>query len=91
MESKITRTIGIVNSKGLHARAAAKLCGVLEKFDAEVLISKGTLEVLGCSIMGLLMLGAKQGSQIILKATGPESEKALEAACQLIESGFDEN
>lgn len=91
MNTKINKTVEIVNAKGLHARAAAKLCAVIEKFNCDVLISKGALEVLGCSIMGLLMLAAKQGSSVTLKATGPESEEALKAACQLIENGFDEN
>ncbi len=84
-------TAKIVNSKGLHARAAAKVCKTTEVFDAEILITKGELEVSSCSIMGLLMLAAAQESEIELSATGVEAEKAMAAICKLIADGFDED
>ena len=90
MSGALRRTTKIVNSKGLHARAAAKLCKVAEKFNAEVLVSKGELEVSSTSIMGLLMLAAAQETEIHLSATGVEANKAMDVICKLIADGFDE-
>ena len=90
MSEAVRRTAKIVNSKGLHARAAAKLCKVAEKFDAEILVSKGDLEVSTNSIMGLLMLAAAQETEVQLCATGTEARKAMDVICKLIADGFDE-
>ena len=90
MSEALRRTARIVNSNGLHARAAAKLCKVAEKFDAEILVSKGELEVSSNSIMGLLMLAAAQETEIHLSATGVEADKAMDVICKLIADGFDE-
>lgn len=90
MSEAIQRTARIVNSKGLHARAAAKLCKVAENFDAGIFISRGELEVSGTSIMGLLMLAATKETEIHLLATGREAEQAMDVICKLIADGFDE-
>ena len=90
MSEPMRRTAKIVNAKGLHARAAAKLCKTAEHFDATVMVSKGDLEVSSGSIMGLLMLAAAQGSEIHLAASGTDAERAMSAVCDLIEGGFDE-
>ena len=60
----------ILNAKGLHARAAAKFCKTVEKFDAEVRVSRNGTEVSGTSIMGLMMLAAGKGSSIEVTAAG---------------------
>lgn len=91
MPEPIQRTLKIVNTKGLHARAAAKFCKTAEQFDATVLVSKGDLEVTACSIMGLLMLAAAKGTEIHLNATGDQADAAMTAICTLVEDGFDED
>ena len=91
MSEPLRHTAKIVNTKGLHARAAAKLCKVAEKFDARVMVSKGDLEVSSCSIMGLLMLAAAQGTEIQLEARGTDARGAMAALTELIENGFDED
>ena len=55
------------------------------------MVSKGDLEVSSGSIIGLLMLAAAQGTEINLKATGEDAEKAMSAICQLVEDGFYED
>lgn len=90
MSEPITRTARIVNSKGLHARAAAKFCKTAEQFSAEVLVSKGDIEVSACSIMGLLMLAAAPGTEITLNASGEDASQAMDTICQLVEDGFHE-
>ena len=83
------RTVTIQNSKGLHARAAAKFVRTLEEFDqAEVRVSKGNVEVSGRSIMGLMMLTASIGTQLIIKAKGAKAEQALDALEDLIGKKF---
>ena len=85
---KTKRTI--INEKGLHARASAKLVETVESFDAKANISKDDLSVSGDSIMGLLMLAAAKGSQIDVETSGPEAEKLSDAIAALISSRFEE-
>jgi phosphocarrier protein len=90
MTERVHGDIEIRNAKGLHARAAAKFCKTVERFDAEVTVSRNGTEVSGTSIMGLMMLAAGQGSTISIAAAGPEAAGALQALFQLIENRFDE-
>jgi len=83
--------VTIQNKRGLHARAAAAFVRTAEKFDAEISVTKDGQTVGGGSIMGLLMLGASQGSTILIETEGPEAEEALEALIVLVEAGFNES
>ena len=85
---KTKRTI--INEKGLHARASAKLVETVESFDAKANISKDDLSVSGDSIMGLLMLAAAKGSQIDVETSGPEAGKLSDAIAALISNRFEE-
>lgn len=85
-----TRTITIVNERGLHARAAAKFVKLAAGFDAKVTVSRNGMEVGGDSIMGLMVLAASQGCQITVVASGPQAEAVLEALDMLISRKFDE-
>ena len=80
----------IVNKRGLHARATAKLVRVAEQFNADITIEKDGLTVSGLSILGLMTLAAGQGSDVVLEARGIEAEDALKALSDLIGRGFDE-
>ena len=71
------KRIVIKNKSGLHARPAAIFVQVANKYDSEVIIKKGKLEVNGKSIMGILMLAAGKGSQVTLKIDGEDAEKAM--------------
>jgi len=85
------RTLRITNSRGLHARAAAKLVAVAERFSACINVSRHGQTVPACSIMGLMMLGAGQGSEVTVEAEGWDAKEALEAVAGLIEAGFHED
>ncbi|WP_421992144.1 HPr family phosphocarrier protein [Roseococcus sp.] len=87
----LKRTIKIVNSRGLHARAAAKLVALAERYSACLNLSHGGQSVPACSIMGLMMLGAGQGSDVLLEAEGWDAREALDAVAGLIEAGFHED
>jgi phosphocarrier protein len=80
----------ILNSLGLHARAAAKFVHTAGGFKAHIRVARGDREVDGKSIMGLLLLAAGRGSEIRISADGPDEHEALAALCDLIERGFDE-
>ena len=86
----LTRRLTSVNRRGLHARAAAKLVTLVERFGAAVDVSKDGQDVSARSIMGLMMLGAGQGSTIEVRADGWDAKEAMDAVAGLIEAGFDE-
>ncbi len=87
----LKRTIKIVNSRGLHARAAAKLVALAERYSACLNVTRAGQTVPACSIMGLMMLGAGQGSEVTLEAEGWDAREALEAVAGLMEAGFHED
>lgn len=82
------RQVEIVNRLGLHARAAAKLVHTSSRFDSHVWLIKDGEEVDAKSILGLLLLAAAQGSQVIVRCDGEDEDEALEAVIELIEDGF---
>jgi phosphocarrier protein HPr len=86
----VVREIPIVNKRGLHARASAKFVQMVERFNAEVTVTRNGESVGGTSIMGLMMLSAGPGTSIVVSATGPEAEAAIEALTELIRSKFGE-
>ena len=84
-------TLQIVNEKGLHARASAKLVEVVEGFDAHVEVSKDGMSASGDSIMGLLMLAASQGTFIDVETSGPDADALADALSTLVANKFGED
>ncbi len=80
----------IVNIKGLHARASAKLVEVAERFDATATVSKDGQSASGDSIMGLLMLAASKGTFIEVQTTGPQADELAQAIADLVADKFGE-
>jgi phosphocarrier protein HPr len=89
-EGVIRRVLEIVNKKGLHARASAKFVQTVEKFDAEVTVTRGSETVGGTSIMGLMMLSAATGTKITAEASGKQAAEVMDAITELVNSGFGE-
>lgn len=87
----LRQTVLIRNSRGLHARAAAKLVSTAERFSACINVVRSGESVPACSIMGLMMLGAGQGAEITIEAEGWDAKEALEAVAGLVEAGFHED
>jgi phosphocarrier protein HPr len=85
-----SRELPIINKRGLHARASAKFVQMVERFNAEVWVTRGSETVGGTSIMGLMMLSAGPGTTITVSAIGPEAEAAIEAITELVASKFNE-
>jgi phosphocarrier protein len=86
----VTRLLEICNKKGLHARASAKFVQTVEKFEAEVKVTRGQETVGGTSIMGLMMLAAGPGCTIKVEATGRQASEVIEALDALVSSRFTE-
>ena len=89
-EGAVSRELPIINKRGLHARASAKFVQMVERFKAEVWVTKGGETVGGTSIMGLMMLSAGPGTSIVVSAVGPEAQSALDAITELVASKFNE-
>lgn len=90
MAEPVTRTLTIINEKGLHARASAKLVELVEGFDADAEVSKDGMSVTGDSIMGLLMLAASRGTSIEVSTSGAEADALAEAIEALVADKFGE-
>lgn len=91
--SRVSRTLTIVNQKGLHARASAKFVTFVSRLPdgLKVQVEKDGQTVTGTSIMGLMMLGAAKGSDIVIHVEGEDSEMALEKLAGLVTDGFGED
>lgn len=87
----VSRELPIINRKGLHARATAKFVHCVESYDADVRVTRCGETVGGLSIMGILTLGAAQGSTITVSANGPDAERVVEALAALLADRFGED
>jgi len=84
------REVTVCNELGMHARAASRLVDCANRYDSDVSVSYRGKTVNGKSIMGVLMLAAACGATIRLETLGNDDEIALQALCELVESGFGE-
>jgi len=82
----IKKELIVKNKQGLHARPAALFVQIANKFDSRITVRRDTEEVNGKSIMGILMLGAENGSLIIIEADGQDAELALAELEKIINS-----
>src|SRR5262245_22583022 len=90
-DGAVSRVLPIINQKGLHARASAKFVQTVEKFDAEVRVSRGGEIVGGTSIMGLMMLAASPGTSITVEADGKDAAAVIAALEDLLARRFGED
>ena len=91
--TRLSRTVTIVNQKGLHARASAKFVTFVSRLPEgiNVEVEKDGQFVTGTSIMGLMMLGAAQGSEVIIHVEGEQADLAIEKLVGLVVDGFGED
>jgi phosphocarrier protein HPr len=90
-DDSITRVLDIVNTRGLHARASAKFVQTVEKYEAQVRVTRGGETVGGTSIMGLMMLAAGPGTSIKIEASGRQAAEVMAALERLVVSRFGED
>lgn len=85
-----SETITIVNKLGLHARAAAKLVNTASRFRSDVRLKREEREANAKSIMGVMMLAAAKGTEMLLEVEGPDEAEAFRAMKELITDRFGE-
>ena len=84
------RFVYIRNKLGLHARASARLVSTASQFSSEIQLIKDNIEVNAKSIMGIMMLAASKGTELLLRAEGSDADSALNAIEELINNRFGE-
>jgi len=89
-ELKATRTVTVVNRSGMHLRAALMVFNLVRAFSAKVEIVMDRQRARGDDILQMTTLGATQGQELTLEATGLGAEAALDALAQLFAAGFHE-
>lgn len=83
-----TRRVTIANPEGMHLRPSYLVSKLALKYDAEVFLEKDGQAYEASSVLNLMMLGAAQGTELVLRASGPQAEEAVDALAALIENGF---
>jgi phosphocarrier protein len=86
----IERAVTIVNSLGLHARPAAQIVRLASSFASHIEVGRPDMMVNAKSIMGVMMLAAEHGSTLVVRADGPDADRALDALAALVATGFGE-
>jgi phosphocarrier protein len=86
----LTATVEVPNRLGLHARAAAKLVDLANRYESHIEVSKDGQVADAKSIMGVLLLCGQQGAGITIRVRGADAEAALAALCGLVADGFGE-
>jgi phosphocarrier protein len=82
----IERTVVLANKHGLHARPAADLVRLATRFRSDVQLTKEDITVDAKSIMGVMMLAAECGSELIVTSEGPDEQEAMEAVVEFLET-----
>lgn len=84
------RPVTIINKLGLHARAAARFVTTASAFASHVDVEKNGQHVNGKSIMGVMMLAASRGTELIIMTQGADEVEAADSLVKLVEERFGE-
>ena len=87
---QLEKELLVQNKMGIHARPAAMIVRITNRFKAEVFVEKDEEQVNGKSIMGLMMLAAGRGSKVKFLATGDDAPQMLAELDALLARKFDE-
>ena len=87
----IEKTVVVTNRLGIHARPSTVFVQAAAKFQADIFLSKGDVSrVNGKSIMGVMMLAAEQGAEVLVEAEGTDAEQAVDALAELLANDFED-
>lgn len=84
------RNVTIANKLGLHARAAAKLVTMASGYSSDIDIARNDQSVNGKSIMGVMMLAASKGTELVIRTSGNDEQEAADNLAKLIAEKFGE-
>jgi phosphocarrier protein HPr len=90
VSEEVSATVEVSNRLGLHARAAAKLVNLANRYESHIEVSKDGQTADAKSIMGVLLLCCHQGARITFRVLGADADAALAALCALVADGFGE-
>ncbi len=86
----VVKTFTVTNELGIHARSAAMIVEMSNRFKAKIFLEKDGREVNGKSILGILTLGCPKGSRLTVRAEGVDAREAVQALGDLIDNKFGE-
>lgn len=86
----VEKLVKVINRSGIHTRPAASIVKLASKFKSEVYLIRDKFAINGKSIIGVMTLAAEQGSEIKVRAEGPDEQEAVDEIVKLFESGFGE-
>ena len=87
----VEKQVIVQNQLGIHARPATLLVQMAAKFEAEIYLSKGEVRrINGKSIMGVMMLAAEHGAEVLVEADGEDEAEAVQSVTQLLASKFED-
>jgi phosphocarrier protein len=86
----VNRELTVCNRAGIHARPAASIVKVANKFKSELYLEKETMKINGKSIMGIITLGATYQSKLNMVCEGPDEEELADAIQNLFKNRFEE-
>jgi phosphocarrier protein len=87
----VEKKIKVINELGLHARPSAQLVQTISMFESDVMISRDELTINAKSIMGVMMLAAERGAELLIRADGPDEKEAIDAIEKVFASKFGED
>jgi phosphocarrier protein len=87
-EPTIRAKVTINNPQGLHMRPAYMFAETASRFDSRIEVAKDDRRIDGKSVLSILTLGAAQGSEVCIEATGQDAENAIRVLSGLVNSGF---
>ena len=85
-----TKTVRVTNPNGLHARPADMFVRLANQFDSNIQVCRGSNQVDGKSILGILTLAAEEGAELRIDATGVDADAAIARLVEFVENGFEE-
>ena len=86
----VERRVRVVNRHGIHARPAAEIVKTASRFKSQITLARDGLDVNCKSIMGVMMLAAECGAELLLRAEGDDAEAAAAALADVIARDFGE-
>ena len=86
----LSKHLTVVNPSGLHLRPAGVLSQTAMKFKCDVIIECGEKRIIAKSVLNVMASGIRCGDEITVHCAGPDEKEALEAVCDLIETGLKE-
>ena len=86
----VERLVTVVNSHGIHARPAAEIVKTAARFTSHITLARDDLEVNGKSIMGVMMLAAECGADVLIRTDGDDEQVAIDALAALVAGHFGE-